>query len=796
MKNFKKYICIHGHFYQPPRENAWLEFVEIQKSAKPFHDWNERINFECYAPNTAARILNDAQKITKIINNYEYISFNFGPTLLSWLEINDPLTYEAILEADKNSMLHFGGHGSALAQVYNHIIMPLANDADKRTQVEWGIKDFESRFKRKPKGMWLAETAVCTKTLEILVDYGIEFTILAPRQAHQFRKNDQESWNDANGNIDPTQPYLCSLPSGRTIKLFFYDGNISQSVAFNGLLNNGKSFANAIISAFSKDNRPQLSHIATDGETYGHHHRYGEMALSDGINYIQSFDNVGITNYGQYLEMFPPQHFVKIYENSSWSCVHGVERWKNDCGCCTGGNPGWNQRWRAPLRNTLDWLRDELNRICEPIAKNYFRNTIEARNDFIEIILDRSELIRNQFFEKHSSRKLIEAEIIDALRLMEVQRNALLMYTSCGWFFDEISGIETNQILQYALRAIQLAKQCSGVDLEATFEQKLAEAPSNVYENGSIAYKNIVKANSVSLSDVGRHLSIASVFERFPKRMQIFNYQAVGECFEKETIGNYTLVTGRFTITSNITLFKKQFSFVVLYLGQHHLIGKLSENMDKTTFDTMQLEMREVFWKDNVAEVISKMQNYFGNTRFSLWDLFLDEKIKILDIIMNETVKVTERFHHDLFDNNFQFMVSLIEHQMKVPETLQDTFQMKINIDLQNYFKSRDLDINILNNIVLNLQTLKVKITHKETLRHLIGNRLFLELQRLNNGDQLDMKKIELLTSILEVLKILEIQFDMWRCQNEFYQLKNHQTINQANLSDELKKLGELLNFE
>lgn len=795
MKKNNKYICIHGHFYQPPRENAWLEFVEIQKSAKPFHDWNERINFECYAPNTAARILNDAQKITKIINNYEFISFNFGPTLLSWMEINDPSTYESILEADKKSTTHFGGHGSAIAQVYNHIIMPLANESDQITQVIWGIKDFESRFKRKPKGMWLAETAVCTQTLEILCDHGIEFTILAPRQARQFRANDQSEWHDVNNNLDTTQPYKCILPSGRSISLFFYDGNISQSVAFNGLLNNGKVFANALISAFSNNDKPQLSHIATDGETYGHHHRYGEMALSDCINYIQSIDNVSITNYSQYLELYPPTLEIRIHENSSWSCVHGIERWRNDCGCCTGNNPSWNQKWRAPLRNALDWLRDALIQLYNDNAHKYFLVPKDARNDYINIVLDRSEWIRNQFFSKHANRNLIEAEVIDALRLLEMQRNAMLMYTSCGWFFDEISGIETNQILQYALRAMQLAKQLNGIDLETEFEKMLALAPSNVYENGSIAYKQIVKANCVHLADVGRHLSIASVFERFPKRMQIFNYQAIGECFDKDKIGKHTLVTGRFTVTSTITLFKKQFSFVVLYLGQHHLIGKLSENMDKTTFDSMQLELKNVFIKDNIAELISKMQNYFGNVRFTLWNLFLDEKIRIFDLIMNESLLETEHFYQELFDNNYQLIISLIDNQLRVPEIFKDTFQLKMNIDLQNYFKGKDLNIQDLEKIVNYLQLLNLKITHKDSLRHQIGNKIYAELQQLTLSDQLDKSKVDLINKILEILNILDIQFDMWRCQNEYYKIKNQNESEKIDFGNNFHELGKLLNF-
>ena len=799
MSNTKKYICIHGHFYQPPRENAWMEFVEIQETAKPFHDWNDRINFECYAPNAAARILNDAHKIIEIINNYEHISFNFGPTLLSWLELNDQVTYQAILDADRKSLANFGGSGTALAQVYNHMIMPLANQQDKVTQVVWGIRDFESRFKRKPEGIWLAETAVCTDTLEVLVDHGILFTILAPGQAKAIRNSSKEGWSPLTQGIDTTQPYCCELPSGRSITLFFYNGAISQSVAFNGLLNNGKDFAKALLSGLRNDDTTQLSHIATDGETYGHHHRYGEMALSDCIAYLGKQPNLKLTNYAQYLKMFPPTSYVQIHGNSSWSCVHGVERWKADCGCCTGGNPGWNQKWRKPLREALDWLRDELLVIFLEEGKKYFISPMEARDGYIDLILDRSERVRTQFVSQYTKRTLLEVELIEALRLLEMQRNAMLMYTSCGWFFDEISGIETNQILQYALRAMQFAKDVAGVDLEQMFEQKLTAAPSNVHANGAVAYLSLVKSNSVRLADVGRHLSIASVFERFPRKMNIFNNEAIGECFDKVKIGGYTLVTGRFTITSTLTLYKKQFSFVVLYLGQHHLLGKLSEHMDRTTFDTMQVEVNEVFRKNSIADVITKMQQYFGNQPFNLWDLFADEKRKIFEIIMNESLEATEKVHQQLFDQNYQLLTSLIEHKIKVPETFLDTIQVKINIDLQNFFRHGHLNIEELSRIEENIQKLGIKITHKDSLRFLIGNRVHAELQQMSDTNTLDIDKIAILSHVLEVVSVLKIQFDLWKCQNVYFKL-NQGLYQKASTDLEwnvaFERLGALLNFQ
>jgi alpha-amylase/alpha-mannosidase (GH57 family) len=356
----KKYLCIHGHFYQPPRENAWLEEIEIQDSASPFHDWNERISSECYRPNATSRILNDWDRIIDIVNNYSKISFNFGPTLLSWMESNAPDTYTAILKADRMSMEHFDGHGSAMAQVYNHIIMPLANSRDQITQVLWGLEDFRSRFGREAEGMWLAETAVNVDTLEVLADYGVKFTVLAPRQANRYRKVGNPKW--ING-IDPKRHYVCNLPSGKQITLFFYDGERSQDVAFKGLLKNGREFAVSLVSSFGDRTEPQLVHIATDGESYGHHHRHGDMALAFCMRYIETNDLAQLTNYSQYMNLVPADHEVEIRENTSWSCYHGIERWRSNCGC--GDESGYHQKWRAPLRESLNWLRDQLAAVYE-----------------------------------------------------------------------------------------------------------------------------------------------------------------------------------------------------------------------------------------------------------------------------------------------------------------------------------------------------------------------------------------------------------------------------------------------
>jgi len=517
-----KFICLHGHFYQPPRENPWLEEIELQDSAYPYHDWNERIAAECYAPNAAARILDADLKIVDLINNYSYMSFDFAPTLLSALERKNPEVYGLIIEADKKSMGRFSGHGSAMAMAYNHMIMPLANKRDRYTQTIWGIRDFERRFGRKPEGMWLPETAVDTGCLEIMSELGIKFTVLSPHQAKKIKENNDAEWKDTEGKgLDTGKAYLCALPSGKSINLFFYDGGISRDVGFGGLLDNGENFAKRLLSALSG---PGIVSIATDGETYGHHKVHGDMALSFCINYLASGNDVRLTNYGEYLENHPPSHLAEPFDNSSWSCLHGVERWKNGCGCNTGMHGGWSQSWRAPLREAMDWLRDSLIPLYEKECSKYLGDPWAARNDYIDVIMDRSKDNVEKFISSHASRDLNATEKTIVLKLLEMQRNAMLMYTSCGWFFDEISGIEAVQVMLYAARAMQLGQEAAGVSLEADYLKLLEKAESNVFGNGRKVYEMFVFPSRLDLSRVGVHYAVSSLVLGHKNESSLFCY--------------------------------------------------------------------------------------------------------------------------------------------------------------------------------------------------------------------------------------------------------------------------------
>ena len=434
-------VCIHGHFYQPPRENPWIGEVEVQRSAAPYHDWNERVTAECYEPNTAARLLDPDGLIAEVMNTYSRISFTAAPTLLAWLEQHRPSVYTAIVEADRESRKCYAGHGSAIACCYNHIIMPLATREEKRVQVIWGVRDFRARFGREPEGIWLPETAVDLESLDLAAEAGIRFTILAPHQAAKVRRIGTEAWTDVSGGrVETRMPYLCRLPSGRSIAVFFYDGGIAHDIAFGDLLNDGRRFAGRLLDAFSSGrDRPELVHIATDAETYGHHKKFGDMALACCLRTIERSRDTSLTVYGEYLAAHPPTHEVIVRERTSWSCVHGVERWQQACGCHSGTHPGWSQAWREPLREAVVRVRDAIAPRAAEVLATLVRDPAAAREDAVGLVLARwSDEAVTAFFSRHALRDLSPGERRRALGLLEMERQVMLMQTSCGWFFDDI----------------------------------------------------------------------------------------------------------------------------------------------------------------------------------------------------------------------------------------------------------------------------------------------------------------------------------------------------------------------
>lgn len=794
----EKYICIHGHFYQPPRENAWLEVIEVQDSAHPYHDWNERISAECYAPNAASRIL-ESGVIKNIVNNYSRISFNFGPTLLSWLETNDPETYNAVLEADKESQKFFDGHGSALAQVFNHIIMPLANERDKRTQILWGIRDFEYRFGRSPEGMWLAETAVDIDTLEALAEHNIKFTILAPRQAKAFRRIGEENWHAlTNTGIDPRKVYKVNLPSGKSIAVFFFDGEISQGVAFNGLLNDGEKFSNALRNAFNvNDAEPQLVNIATDGESYGHHHKHGDMALAFCLDHIHRMKHNHLMNYTQFLAKFPPLYEVQIHENSSWSCAHGVERWRNDCGCTTGGNPYWNQKWRKPLREALDWLRDELITIYEREASGILKDPWKARDEYINVILKRNEDNIRKFLKDHCL-KVVEQNRV--LRLLEMQRNALLMYTSCGWFFDEVSGIETVQILQYACRAIQLLHQTVGADFEEEFIRRLEQAPSNnpSLQNAGNVYRRYVVPSKTNLQRVGMHYAVASLFEEDPENTPVFNYTTSNEFFLRKEAGEQRLSLGITKIQSNVTRTERRIAFAVVYMGKHNIIGNLRLDMPPEDFESMKLRVVNAFEESRLGDVLSSMQTYFGDDRYTLWQLFKDEKRKVLNMITRQSMRELEESLRRVYNRDYQLVNALSNNDIPIPRAYTTTFEYILNADLINCFQPERINVKELERVIGELAKWRLSIEDPGTVERLAGESIYKELRRIS-AERSNVKRIERLNRVFPLLRKFKLEPILYKSQNLYFEISQSSTDSNSlkpEWVEQFKRLGENLNVK
>ena len=767
-----KYICVHGHFYQPPRENPWLEDVELQDAAYPYHDWNARITEECYRQNAASRILSSDRKIIDIVNNYANMSSNFGPTLLYWLESHAPDVYEKILEADKKSQDRFSGHGAAIAQAYNHMIMPLSNDRDKQTQVIWGIRDFQQRFEREPEGMWLPETAVDLPTLEVLAEYGITFTILSPRQAKRIRSIGGRRWKNVNeGTIDTTVPYVCHLPSGKHIVIFFYHGPTTHDIAYGGLLHSGENLADKLLDSFPKNTEEaRLIHVATDGESFGHHHRHGDMALAYCLHHLEADHLAKITVYAEYLEKCPPRSEVEIWENSSWSCVHGIERWKNNCGCCADQAHSGQQQWRAPLREALDWLRDTLSGIYEQRMADYSGDPWQVRNEYITVVNDRSSDHVEHFIRGTTGRQLDDGSRITFLKLLEMQRNAMLMYTSCGWFFDNVSGIETVQIMKYAARAIQLCREVQNEDLEPEFKSRLERVPTNNHQfgNGKDVYQTSVEPARVDLDRVGAHFTLSSVFDGEQKEQsQIYCYSVQPEDYQRSEAGIQVLITQRLHIASQITQEKQSFVSSVLYLGEQNLFAALRPQLPDGDFERVEQNLKEAFDKGDNNEVMQLMNTAFGQKNYSLSHLFKDQQREIANRLLANTWEEIEASFRSIYDHNFALMLTIRNMHMPLPRALSTPAEFILNEDLCRAIEAEKIDLNRLKNLAEDARRLSLHLDRRR-LRFVSGHKI----SRLMDCFEESLDDLDLLQTIgktLEILKTIISGIDLQNAQNIFF---------------------------
>ncbi len=861
------YICVHGHFYQPPRENPWLETVEVQESAAPYHDWNDRITAECYAPNGASRITNKANEIIRIVNNYARMSFNFGPTLLSWLAEFAPRTYRMIQDADRVSAERYSGHGSAIAQVYNHIIMPLATERDARTQIRWGIADFEHRFGRKPEGMWLAETAVSRSVLDLMAQEGIKFTILAPSQCGRVRRLSEEEvskraaaaaataaqklapkpnpgrratdkvppgeavpiiptptqrstdvaavapstapWTSTAGAmVDPTHPYLVHLDEGRTIHVFFYDGPGSRAIAFEGLLNSGETFGQRLVGGLHADkpaSEPQLAHVATDGESYGHHHKHGEMALSYALHWIESNDLAMLTNYGEFLEKFPPLWEAEVIDETSWSCSHGVERWRSNCGC-NGGKAGWHQEWRGPLREALDLLRDATAPLAEAAAAPLLKDLWAARDAYIHVVLDRSPDNIARFLAAHATHELTARERVTVFELLELERHTQLMYTSCGWFFDEVSGIETVQIIAYAGRVLQLAAELFGPEgaaLEAEFLAILGRAKSNVASigDGAEVYRRNVTDARVDLEHVGAHYAISSIFRSYPDKGELFCFDLRRQSYEVFTSGRGRVALGRAEVRSRVTEEYEDICFAVLHLGDQNLSAAVRRYTpeDADAWVAFCDSARTAIGRANLPELIRLIDRFFGNTLYSLTSLFSDEQHRILKSILNQTLAEVEGSLMRIYEEHATLLHFLSESGVAAPPALAVAATFAINASLRKALEAEAYDTSevarLLSRAKIDGVTLDVAL-----LSYTADRRMKRAMVRLESAAAV-MQSLTVLNetlAIAESLNTLPMEVNLWQAQNIWNDLLRR--ADETRWSNEwregFRKLGSALNID
>ena len=822
------YVTIHGHYYQPPRENPYLNVIERQPGAAPAHNWNERIYHECYRPNAFARVLNDRNQVIGIVNNFEYLSFNVGPTLMSWLEKYDLEVYKKIIEGDRSSQLRLNGHGNAIAQVYNHIILPLANKQDKYTQIRWGKADFQQRFGRDPEGMWLAETAVDYPTVEALIDEEIRFIILAPSQAERCRILPTESepnseWHEVGGSqIDPTRPYRCFIEDGRYLDIFFYDGPISSDMGFSDALNDADNLVKRLNQAIRGDQRPsQLISVATDGETFGHHKGGTEKCLAYAFTEAFVGKSWTVTNYAHYLSINPPTWEVVLKPVTAWSCAHGVERWRSDCGC--GGGGGWQQQWRQPLRESLDWLRDRLISVFEEKGETIFSDPWLARDEYVTLIDSaRSREQVETFLQKHQARVLSKEAKIEALMLLEMQRHCLLMYTSCGWFFDEISRPEGVQILRYASRAIQLAREVTATNLQQEFINLLAKAPSNVekFGDGAEIYRQLVIPNQVSLEQVAAHYAISSLFNKYATSESIYCYRAEQLDYHRQQVGTMSLAIGQVKITSEITWVKQNFTIAVLHLGgcDFHcciqpFLGKLADVVE------MRQELLSVFEQGSSAQTVITMNRLFGDQFFNLQHLFPEERHMVMRKLTENTKKRLSELYTQVYRENHSMILAFQNENLAIPQELKVAAEVSFTHRLDEAIALLELNVEDLeqierylhqvDEIAAEVVQLKSELSKTDKAKNVLVQlltRLLWQILHNGNPDNLT-REVKLAQKIIDISNQLQLGIGLDRAQEMYLSCLQEKIIPNCLISDrncawqkyqlkQLLKLGDYLGVD
>ena len=554
-------FAVHGHFYQPPRENPWTEEIDPEPSALPWSNWNERITDECYRPNGWAPILEDSGRILALVDNYERLSFDVGPTLASWLAACAPDVLDRMVAGDRAG-------GGALASAYNHIILPLAPERDVRTQLRWGVADFQARFGRQPDGLWFPETAVDEATLAIAAEEGVRFTVLAPTQAVRVRPlGSDEPWQELDGEpVDARRTYRWCHPQRDDlgVDIVFYDGALSADLAFGEAW---KSAAALVERAKAAAPDGGLVCAATDGETFGHHHPLAERALAYALPVEAPRQDVEVVTVAGALRATPPDMQVQVAP-SSWSCAHGLERWRSDCGCSTGGQPDADQAWRGPVRAALDVVRAAVDEVFERRGAAVLADPWAARDAYGAVVVGSSSI--EAFAAAHvTGGGADEAALVEALTLLEAERHALLMYTSCGWFFWDLAGLETVQVLRYAARALDLLGELGEEAPREAVLEVLAGATSNVTAEGSGAdvWRRRVEPARVDARRVAAALALAELLGSGPPETRVGGFEVAA--FERTLAcrGSESVCSGTVTLVHRRTRRRTTLAWGAIELG-------------------------------------------------------------------------------------------------------------------------------------------------------------------------------------------------------------------------------------
>ncbi|MBK7070675.1 MAG: DUF3536 domain-containing protein [Myxococcales bacterium] len=760
----RRWVCVHGHFYQPPRENPWLDEIEPQPSAAPFPDWNARITAECYRPNTAARIVDGQGDIIAIVDNYARMSWNVGPTLFTWMARHAPDVHAALIAADRASVAALG-HGAALAQAHGHLIMPLCTPRDRQTQVRWGLADFRHRFGRDAEGMWLPECAVDTATLEALAAEGVAFTILAPHQAARVRPPGG-AWRDVDG-AEPGRIYRCPLPSGRTIDLCFYDGPLARAVAFEKLLADGGGFARRLVASGS-DAAP-LCHIATDGETYGHHHRYGDMALAWALASIAKGDHPGaaLTNYGAYRAAHPATWEVAIREDTAWSCAHGIERWRSDCGCNSGGRPGWNQAWRQPLRDALDWLRDRSDDLLDTVGATLCHAPWEARDAYVDVLLTGD---RAGFLARHARPG---ADPVRVLSLMEMSRHAMAMYTSCGWFFDDLGGIETVQVLRYAARVAELGEALGGHPLTAGLVDRLAAARSNERQvgDGRSVWQRMVEPARVDLAKVvANHAVVLAVTGHEPVDDAGAYAVTVGEMVRRR-VGRAALAAGVAQSRELATGATRELAVAVLHVGDHQVLGGVIPFPGAAAWDAQVDELTDAFAAADLIAVQRAIDRGFAGATFSLATLLPHDRELVLAAVLAAPLAEVERAHQAIYDDHAPVIRFLVASRLPVPPVFARAATHVLEARLTGELGAPRPRIDVVRATLVEAGQLAVDLD-TPAVAYLAGAALHRAIAQLDHGE--DPVPLERLAKLAEIAARMKSAVDLWDAQNAAWQLRSY----------------------